>query len=131
MFGKFLAGAVVMAGAIVAATAITEIKKNDAIKSAGKDFMTGAKNLGKEVCKSAANITKNSMTSINEKLNEISDGSDSENEILSSDNGDITVCAEGILNTDNIQQDKFADADTELDGDEIIDNVPADAEEEK
>lgn len=130
MFGKFLAGAVVMAGAIVAATAITEIKKNDAIKSAGKDFMTGAKNLGKEVCKSAVNITKNSMTSINEKLNETSDCSDSENEILSSDNGDITVCAEGILSTDNIQQDKFADADTELDGDEIIDNVSEDAKEE-
>lgn len=129
MIGKFLTGAIVMAGAIVTATVISEIQKNEGMKSAGKDLVNGARNFGKEVCKSAANVTKTSVASVKEKIYEAkaeyeADAADNiDNEILSSDNGDIAVCAEGIKDADNIPQDKFVDADTELSDDEIIENT--------
>ena len=129
MIGKFLTGAIVMAGAIVTATVISEIQKNEGMKSAGKDLVNGAMNFGKEVCKSAANVTKTSVASVKGKIYEAkaeyeADAADNiDNEILSSDNGDIAVCAEGIKDADNIPQDKFVDADTELSDDEIIENT--------
>lgn len=126
MFSKFLVGAVVTAGAIVAGAVIAEVRKNEAIRTAGKDFVDVTKNLGKELYKSAVNITK---TSVNENLNdaEVKDtcsNTDCANDnILSSDNGDIAVCAEGIKATDEIQQDKFIDADTELTDDELVEDT--------
>lgn len=140
MFNKFLVGAAVMAGAVVVTTIVTELKKNEEIKSAGKNFVDGAKNLSKEIGKSAVKVTKESVASIKEHVEKAKEsaedacsGTETEETvgntdeldncdvILSSDNGDIAVCAEGIKETDEIQQDKFADADTELSDDEIID----------
>lgn len=143
MFNKFLAGAAVMAGAIVATTIITELKKNEAIKSAGKNFADGAKNLSKEIGKSAVNVTKTSVDLIKEQIKKAKESVENNSTdvetvdvagdadipcegILSSDNGDIAVCAEGIKETDEIQQDKFIDADTELSDDEIIDDTSTD-----
>lgn len=133
MFNRFLVGAVVAAGAVVATTVVAELKKNEAIKSAGKNFADGAKQLGKEICKSAVNVTKTSVDSIKDQVEKAKASTaefDAEHvddagcgEILSSENGDIAVCAEGIKDTDEIQQDKFKDADTELSDDEIIDDT--------
>lgn len=135
MFNRFLVGAVVAAGAVVATTVVAELKKNEAIKSAGKNFADGAKQFGKEICKSAVNMTKASVDSIKDQVEKAKASNaefDSEHvddagcgDILSSENGDIAVCAEGIKDTDEIQQDKFKDADTELSDDEIIDDTEA------
>lgn len=138
MFSKIFTGAVLTAGAIVLATAITEFKKNEAIKSAGKDFAEGAKNLGKEIGKSVVNTVGGVKAQFNHNPDTEQENTHCDtdcscsncggcnncgacDEILSSENGDIAVCAEGIKETDEIQQDKFADADMELADDEIID----------
>lgn len=135
MFNRLLVGAVVAAGAVIATTVVAELKKNDAVKSAGKNLAEGAKQFGKEICKSAVNVTKTSVDSIKEHVEKAKASTaefDEEHvedtgcgDILSSENGDIAVCAEGIKDTDEIQQDKFKDADTELSDDEIIDDTVA------